>query len=75
MDVRQNDIGMILLGLFVPWDQLQSRFLLYNATILLYSNLSWQIWLYVKPSLDEYIFYCANNVLQMKKSQIEVKLD
>lgn len=62
-DARQNDIGMILLGLFVPWDQLQSRFLSYNATILSYSNLSWQIWLDVKPSLDEYILYYADNVL------------
>lgn len=29
----------------------------------------------IKSSLDKYIFYYANNVLQMKKSQIEVKLN
>ena len=40
-DARQNDVGMILIGLFIPWDQLQSRFLLHKATILSYSNLSW----------------------------------
>ena len=75
INAQQNDIVMILLELFVFWDQLQSRLLLYNATILSYLNLSWQIWLDVKPSLDEYIFYYANNVLQMRKSQIKVKLD
>ncbi len=36
-DVQQNDVGMILLGLFVPWDRLRSRFLSYNATISSYS--------------------------------------
>ncbi len=40
--------GIILLGLFVSWDRLQSRFLLYNATVSLYSSLPWQIWLDVK---------------------------
>ncbi len=54
---------------------MQSRFLLYNATISSYSSHPWQIWLEVKPSLDKYIFYYADNVLQMRKSQIDVKLD
>ena len=66
---------MILLGLFVPWDQLQNRFLLYNAIVLSYPSFCWQIWLDVIPDLDNYLFYCADNILQMRKSQIEVKLD
>lgn len=75
IDVQQNDVGMILLGLLVLWDWLQSRIFLYNATVLLYSIFPWQIWLDIKPSLDEYILYYADNVLQIKKSQIKVKLD
>lgn len=66
---------MILLRLFVSWDRLQSRFLLYIATISLYLSLFWQIWLDVKRSLDKYIFYYTNNILPMRKSQIAVKLD
>ncbi len=59
---------MILLELFVSWDWLQSCFLLYNATVSWYFSLFWQIWLDVKLSLDEYILYYKDNILQMKKS-------
>lgn len=38
-DTRQNDVDMILLGLFVLWNRLQSYFLLYNAIVLSYSSL------------------------------------
>ena len=54
---------------------MQNRFLLYNATVLSYPSFCWQIWLDVTPDLDDYLFYYVDNILQMRKSQIEVKLD
>lgn len=66
---------MILLRLFILWDQFQSRILLYNTTLLLYLNLCWQIWLDVTPNLDEYLLYFTDNILQRRKSQVEVKLN
>ena len=74
-DARQNDLGLILLGLSVPWDQLSRKFHAHNATISSFLNFTWQSWLEATETLDEYALYCADNILQMRKSQIESKLD
>ena len=38
-DARQNDVGMILLALFVPWDQLPYKFHAYQANLSSFRNL------------------------------------
>ena len=38
-DARQNDVGMILLALFVPWNLLPGRFQAYNATLSTFRDL------------------------------------
>ncbi len=74
-DARQNDVGLILLALFVPWDQLPENFHTYDANLSLFRNLCWQIWEDTSKQFEEYLLYVTGNILQMRKSQIETKLD
>lgn len=39
IDVKQNDIAIILIIPFVLWNQLLEKFQIYYATLLLYSNI------------------------------------
>ncbi|MCJ1348065.1 hypothetical protein MMC31_006296 [Peltigera leucophlebia] len=74
-DARQNDLGMVLLALSIPWDQLPDKFRTYNATISSFRELCWGIWEESSKNLDEYLIFYAESILQMRKSQIESKLD
>ena len=74
-DARQNDVGMILLALFVPWDQLADKFHGYQANLSLFRDLCWQIWEDTSQQFEEHALYVAGNIPQIKKSQIETKLD
>lgn len=53
-DARKNDVGLILLGLFVPWQQLDAKFEACSATESSYWEYCWRIWIETKPSLENY---------------------
>ncbi len=67
-----NNIAMILLALFMPWDRLQSLFADMDATDDNYSSFCWAIWCLCYPTLDDHVRYYATNVLQMRKSKVDV---
>ncbi|MCJ1342680.1 hypothetical protein MMC31_000867 [Peltigera leucophlebia] len=66
-----NDIVVILLALFVPWNRLHSLFADMGATNDNYSSFCWAIWCLCYPTLDDHGKYYAANVLQMRKSKID----
>ncbi len=66
-----NDIAVILLALFVPWDRLQPLFADIGATDNNYSSFCWAIWCLCYPTLDDHVKYYATNILQMMKSKID----
>lgn len=72
---RSNDLGLILLGLFILGSTLPSKFNTRSATKSSFLGLCWEIWLGSKCDLDEYSLYCADNMIQMQKSRIECRLD
>ncbi len=58
-----NNIAVILLVLFVPWNCLQSLFADIIATDDNYSSFYWAIWCLCYPTLDDHVRYYATNVL------------
>ena len=74
-DARQNDMGLILLALFIPWQLLPASFQACNATSTHFEAYCWQIWLSLSASLEPYARFYANNIFQMRKSQLECQLD
>lgn len=74
-DAQLNDLGLILLGLFVPWQLLPPKFKAYGATKTSHWSFCWQIWQETRPNLESYTLYYADNIIQMRKSQIECQLD
>lgn len=70
-NARQNIIGLILLALFIPWDQLPEKFAIYNADLSSFQELYWQIWEKSSKKFEEYALYVAENILHMRKSQID----
>lgn len=74
-NVRQNGVVLILLALFIPWNQLPEKFHSYRALLGTYRNYYWNIWKNAIGGLEEYAQYAAKNILQIKKSQLDAKLD
>ena len=74
-DARRNDVVMILLDLFVSWNQLTEKVQCYKIVESIFSDNCWQIWEKTASQLDNHILYAVDNVLQLKKSQIETKFD
>ena len=74
-DAGENDIRLILLALFIPWELLPPRFEAFNAVANNFQDFCWQIWLSFAANLEEYVQFHADNILQMRKSQIECRLD
>ena len=74
-DARQNDASLILLALYVPWQQLPQMFQDKGATISSYVSFCSQLWDHIYPSLEEYIRFAADNMMQMRKGRIGAKLD
>ena len=74
-DARENDIGLILLALFILWELFPPRFEAFNAAANNFQDFCWQIWLSFAADLEEYVQFHADNILQMRKSQIECRLD
>ena len=74
-DARQNDMGLILLALFIPWQLLPAKFKEYGATPESFETYCWQIWVDLSVSIEPYAQFHADNILQMRKSQLECQLD
>ncbi len=68
-----NDIAVILLTLFVPWDCLQPLFSEIGARNDNYLSFGWTIWCFFYPTLDDHVKYYATNILQMRKSRIDAR--
>ncbi len=66
-----NNIAIILLTLFVPWNHLQPLFSEMGAINDNYLSFSWVIWYLFYPMLDDYVKYYATNILQIRKSKID----
>ncbi len=67
-----NNIVIILLTLFVPWDRLQPLFADMGVTDNNYSSFCWAIWYLCYSTFDNHVKYYATNILQIKKSKIDV---
>ncbi len=75
IDTRRNDVALILLVLFVLWNQLPEKFHSYGALLGTYMDYCWNIREDTIGGLEEYVQYAAKNILQIRKSQVDAKLD
>lgn len=74
IDVRQNDITLILLALFILWNQLADKCYLHRALLKTYLDYCWNIWEDIIEKLEEYVLYITKNILQIRNSQEDAKL-
>jgi hypothetical protein len=70
-DAIANDLGEILLGLFVPWNKLRERLLCGPPE----SNIMSHIWSSVKPTMVPYIQEFATNIELLRKSKDDCQID
>lgn len=70
---KNDDITMVLLVLFVPWERLPPYFKEAEATESTIPLLCWNIWCQCRPTLDAHVQYYATNLLQMRKSGVEAR--
>jgi hypothetical protein len=66
-----NDISEILLGLFVPWDQLVNLFRRYATQ----RDTCLQVWMAVEPTLPFHIQAFARNIELLRKSKEDCQAD
>ena len=71
---KNDDIALVLLGLFVPWERLPDYFKESEATESTIPSLCWDIWCKCRPTLDAHVQYYATNLLQMRKSRLEARV-
>lgn len=72
-DGKLNNIAVILLALFVPWERLPILFRDAGATENTYISCCWNIWSQCCPTLDAHVQYYASNLLQMRRSKVEAQ--
>lgn len=65
---KNDDIALVLLGLFVSWEHLSDYFKESEATKSTIPPLCWDIWCKRRPILDVHVQYYTINLLQMRKS-------
>lgn len=65
-----NNIAVILLALFMPWDCLYSLFVDIGAINDNYLSFCWAIWCHCYPTLNNHVKYYATNILQIGKNKI-----
>ena len=74
-DARENDLAQILLGLFVPWQTLETECANLGdkdlPTLYPYRD----IWLKIKTDLPEHLIFYADNICQMQRSNIDRQTD
>lgn len=74
-DARLNDVGMILLGLFVTWEELHRKIRQLGFLRSLLPEMCWELWSEFATTLDKHLLFVADNVLQWRRSAVEAKLD
>ncbi len=70
---RNDDIGMVLLALFIPWERFPKYFTeskAINSTIL---SLCWNIWCKCLPTLNAHVQFYTTNLLQMRKNRLKAR--
>lgn len=69
---NHNNIAIILLVLFIPYDQLQLLFRDIGIIDDDYSLFNWANWYLCYLILNNYVKYYTTNILQMRKSKIDI---
>lgn len=73
--ISRNDIALILLALFILWNKFPEIFYAYWILLRIYQDYCWSIWKDVIQDFQDYILFVIKNILQIKNSQIDTKLD
>src|SRR5579871_781134 len=71
----KNDFAEVLLGLFVPWDELPVLFQKHASAYDIKRDACSMIWEIVEPTLPPHIRNFAHNIELLRKSKEDVKLD
>ncbi|KAJ5367173.1 hypothetical protein N7541_001114 [Penicillium brevicompactum] len=70
----QNDLAEILLGLFIPWQNLQSLFYQTRTGSATTVDLH-HIWMSIEPTLSPYVRTFAQNIELLRKSKTDCQAD
>ncbi len=70
-----TNLSLDLLSLFISWNYLLSLFIAEGATLEIYKEFYWQVWVKCEPRLLPHIRFYAKNMCQMRKTRIEFKAD
>ncbi len=54
-DARRTDLSLVLLSLFMSWNYLSSLFIAEGATLKIYKEFCWQIWVKCEPRLPPHV--------------------
>jgi len=71
----QNDLAEVLLGLFVPWDQLPTLFRQHAADYGVKRDACANIWSIVEPTLSPHNRNFASNIELLRKSKEDIRID
>ncbi|KAJ5370019.1 uncharacterized protein N7496_006111 [Penicillium cataractarum] len=71
----QNDLAEILLGLFIPWQNLPSLFQQTHPTSAVTHDILHHVWKCVEPTLPPHIRTFAENVELLRKSKSDCQAD
>ncbi len=68
---RNDDIAMVFLALFLPWERLSKYFIESEATDSTISSLCWNILYKCRPTLNAHVQFYDINLLQMRRSRLK----
>lgn len=71
----QNDLALILLALFIPWEQLHVVFARFNCNELTYKERCAEIWDSIKLSLPAHLQQVARNIELLRKYKADAQVD
>ena len=71
----KNDLAEVLLGFFVPWDQLPSLFQRYASEYDSKRDACSKVWNIVEPTLSQHARYFARNFNLLQKSREDARVD
>src|SRR6266487_3765668 len=74
-NAMENDLAEVLLGLFIPWDQLPVLFQQHAAEYETKRDACAKIWNIIEPTLSLYNYNFASNIQLLRKSKEEVQID
>ncbi|CEO59598.1 hypothetical protein PMG11_04270 [Penicillium brasilianum] len=71
----QNDVAEILLGLFIPWQDIPSLAQVPSSTSENFHDVLHNVWLSVEPTLPAFIRTFARNIELLRKSKSDCQAD